>query len=92
MAKKVYAVDLISRSIQTKLVYASNEDEAKEIAGETDWQEKEHMLDSETEVREAVLKGNEKEGDYPDFYESDYIFTDDDCVRYNELQTRFRKK
>lgn len=85
MAKQVYVVGLISRSIQTKLVYASSPDEAKEIADETDWEGKEEMLDSETEVREAVINGNEKKGEYPDFYESDYVFTDDDCVRYNEL-------
>lgn len=85
--KKVYVVGLISRSIQEKLVYASNPEEAKKIANSTDWEEKEEMLDSETEVREVVLKGNEKEGDYPDFYESSYIFTDDDCIRFNELKT-----
>lgn len=84
--KKVYIVSLISRSIQTKLVYASSKKKAEEIAGETDWMGKEEMLDSETEVRRAVLKGNEPEGSYPDFYESDYVFTGDDCVRYNELK------
>ena len=85
--KKVYVVSLISRSIQTKLVYASTPKEAKEIARETDWEGKEEMLNSKTEVREAVLSGKEKEGEYPDFYESNYVFTDDDCIRFNELKT-----
>lgn len=86
--KKVYIVSLISRSIQTKLVYASSPFKATQIAGKTDWTGKEEVLDSETEVRKAVLSGNEKVGDYPDFYESDYIYTDDDCVRYNELNLK----
>ena len=86
--KKVYLVSLISRSVQTKLVYASSPDEAKEMAEETDWEGTEEMLDSEIEVRKAVLKGNEKKGEYPDFYESDYVFTDDDCIRYNELKNQ----
>lgn len=85
--KQVYVVSLISRSIQTKLVYASDKDEATDIAKETDWNGKEEMLDSDIEVREAVLNGDQKEGEYPDFYESDYIYTEDDCIRYNEIKT-----
>lgn len=87
MSKKtVYAVDLISRSIQTKLVYASSPDEARKIVDGSDWMEKEEMLDSETEVREAVIQGKEKEGQYPDFYPSNYVWLDNGEVkRFSEI-------
>lgn len=86
MAKKVYAVDLISTSIQTKLVLASSKKEAYNIASETEWLGKEEIIDTQFEAREAVIKGDEKEGGFPDFYPSSYVHTDDgDCKRYNEI-------
>jgi hypothetical protein len=83
---KIYAVDLISKSIQRKLVYASSKFDAVEIAKQTDWMEKEEMLESEIEVRKAVINGDEEEGEYPDFYPSDYVFVKDgEAKRYSEL-------
>ncbi len=86
--KKIYAVDLITTSIQTKLVQAENMDQALEIASDSDWMEKEEVTNSKTKSRLAVLKGDEKKGKLHDFYESDYILTENgDFKRYSELLT-----
>lgn len=89
--KKVFAVELISTTVQTKLVYAESKEDALEIAYETDWDGKEEILDTETKARLAIKSGDEKEGTYPDFFDSNYVeFKNDngdfDYCRYNELE------
>lgn len=51
---KKYEIRLISRSVQVKEVEAESLEEAKEIAFNEDWKEKEWMLDSEIEVEEVL--------------------------------------
>lgn len=89
MKKNVYVVDLISRSIQTKLVYARSHKEAQEIADSSEWNEKEEMLDSEINVRKAVIRGAEKKSKYPDYQPSSYVWiSPEESVRFNEIDIR----
>lgn len=87
---KPFVVSLISRSIQEKIVMATSKEEAQSIADNTEWMEKEEMLDSEYEVRPAVISGDEKKGKHPDFHPTNYVFTKDSTipVRYSELKNR----
>lgn len=51
--KKYYIALLISTTIQTKYILAENKEEAKNLADEYDWDEKEEVLDNEIKIKTA---------------------------------------
>jgi hypothetical protein len=71
--KKVFAVALISKTIQSKYVLAENENQAEEVAHKTDWYDKEEVLDTELEVS---VPEDIRAGDHIDITTEEY-------VRYN---------
>lgn len=54
--KKYYEVSLTTSSVQTKYVLAETEEQAIEIAHDSDWCEKEEVLNTDIEAKEVEKK------------------------------------
>lgn len=73
---KIYEVRLIVKTVQVKYVQAESEEQAYKIADKLDWNGKEEVLDTETNVEIAK----------PDEYEHEYIHTEDGVISNKELK------
>jgi hypothetical protein len=72
---KVYEVTQTITSVQVKYILAENEDHATELSYEMDWYEKEEIVESSLDVREARKVEQHQ-----------YVHVGDTAIPYSEIK------